>query len=434
MNRKNLQNIKNIFEERTGVSLTPTPRPIKSGKLLLVAAATVCILAISAVATHSFSSTEGDALSLTARYEGAGVVSVMVENLSDSDVTLQPEVKLRYWNSGALIPAAGTDVLFEGGTIPGGETKELFIDLSNAYDVETLETLPEGEDSLCLTLTNDRFFFGNYWVVKVPMTAQPQEDTPDPLYYTDRDILENMEPSLRFYYEEYTEFLSPEWMAMNQAYQIAYLTLFENFEGTIVAPIESPLGTNEFIYYHEYDDISLFDPWHDGFEQFKLVWDGYPAHFGLYKKILSAFEYPAAYEIQALIPSYNNEDPTDMTADGCVAIPLLWLYTYPAAMASPENYIFINGQFVTFAELEALKVYEDSDYACYELSSFIYSDLDAHIARCCRWFGYDHYNEEMDRRVKSIHSFYKEHLPEMIAYMEDIWAMRDEIAAREGSN
>lgn len=432
MNRKNLQNIKTIFEARTGTTLAPVRRPMKTGKLLLLAAAMVCILAISAVAAHSFSQMEGDALALTAQYEGAGVVTVTIENLSDSDVTLQPEVKLRHWNSGGLIPSTGGDVLFEGGTIPGHETGELWIDLSHAYDVETLETLPEGEDSLCLSLTNDRFLFGNTWVVKVPMTTETQEEAPNSLYYTDRDILENMEPSLRFYYEEYTEFLSPEWVAMNQEYQIAYLTLLSEFDGTIVPPVDGGLVTNEFIYYYEYEDVSLFDPYHSGYDQFKVVCSGYPAHFGLYKKVLSAVEYPACYEIQAIIPSRNDEDPTDMTTNSGSTIPLLWLFTYPTAKALPENYAFINGQLVTFGEMEEMKVYEDESYVCYEVSGLIYSDLDAYLARCCEWFGYDHYNEEMDQRVKNIYSFYKEHLPEMITYMEDMLAMRDAIAEAEG--
>ena len=429
MNEKNLRNIKTIFEARTGVSLPKARRRARLCRFPALAAAVVGLLVVSAAAVSSFSSLEGDALSLAAEYRGGGVIAVTVENLSRRDVTLEESVSLRYWNSSQPLSPAGGDVSFSRTSVPGGETEELLIDLSGAYDVAELENLPPEEDSYCLSLTNDRFLFGNTWVVRVPMISETEADAPDRLYYTDADILENMEPSLRFYYEEYTEFLSPEWMAMNQEYQIAYLTLFADFEGTIVAPIENPLGTNEFLYYD--CEESLFDPYHSGFDQFKVVWDGYPAHFGLYKKVLSAFEHPACYEIQAIIPSKNDEDPTDMTSNGGSTIPLLWLFTYPANMALPENYAFINGQLVTFAEMEDMKVYEDGDYVCYEISPLVYSDLDAHLARCCQWFGYDHYNEEMDGRVKNIYAFYKEHLPEMICYIEDIWAMRDEIYARE---
>lgn len=433
MNGKNLQNIKTIFEERTGVSLHKARQRTKLYRIPALVAAIVCLLAVSAAAVSGFSALEGDALILTAEYRGEGIVSVTAENLSRRTVTFEEEVSLRYWNGAGQVSPTGNTVTFSQTTLPGGERTEILIDLSGAYDIATLETLPPEEDSYCLSLTNDRFLFGNTWVVKVPMTAQTQTDAPDRLYYTDADILENMEPALRFYYEEYTEFLSPEWFAMNQEYQIAYLTLLSEFEGTVVSPIENPLGTNEFIYYYDCEE-SLFDPYHSGFDQFKVVWDGYPAHFGLYKKVLSAFEHPACYEIQAIIPSRNDEDPTDMTSSGGSTIPLLWLFTYPADMALPENYAFINGQLVTFAEMEDMKVYEDSDYVCYEISPLVYSDLDAYLARCCRWFGYDHYNEEMDSRVKNIHAFYTEHLPEMICYIEDIWAMQKEIEARESES
>ncbi len=433
MNPKNLQNIKTIFEDRTGVSLKSSHR--RTYRIPLLAAAIVFLLAVSAAAVSGFSALEGDALALTAEYRGRGIVAVTVENLSVRDVTFQEEVSLRYWDSARPLTPAAEGVTFSQTTVPGGETAELLIDLSEAYDPDTLETLPPDEDSYCLALTNNRFFFGNTWVVQVPMNTPIPDasDTIDPLDYMDEDILENVEPFLRFYFEEYPEFLSPEFFAMNQKYQIAYLTLFKHFDGTIVSPIENPLGTNEFIYYYDCEE-SLFDPYHSGFDQFKLVWDGYPAHYGLYKKVLSAFEHPACWEIQAIIPSINNEDPTDMTSNSGSTIPLLWLFTYPADMALPENYTFINGQLVTFAEMEEMKVYEDEYYACYEISPLIYSDLDAYLARCCDWFGYDHYNEEMDSRVKNIHAFYKEHLPEMIFYIEDIWAMRDEIYARESES
>lgn len=433
MNRTNYKNIRSRFEAETGVALKKAAPHPPAGAMLVMALLICALLAMSATAVHSFSRMEGDTLSLTAHYQGDGMITVTVENLSDSDVTLQPEVKLQYWNSGMRIAPTGDDLIFEGGTIPGHEIGTVTIDLSGAYDIDALESLPEGEDSYCLTLTNDQFFFGNDWVVRVWMEepAVPAEPPIHRLFYTDADILENMEPSLRFYYEEYTEFLSPEWFAMNQEYQIAYLTLLSKFEGTVVSPIENPLGTNEYIYYYDCEE-SLFDPYHSGFDQFKLVWDGYPAHFGLYKKVLTAFEHPACYEIQAIIPSRNDEDPTDMTTNSGSTIPLLWLFTYPADMALPENYAFINGQLVTFAEMEEMKVYEDNDYVCYEISPLVYSDLDAYLARCCDWFDYDHYNEEMDQRVKNIHAFYTEHLPEMICYIEDMLTMRDKIAEAEG--
>ena len=89
-NRTNLQNIKNIFEEKTGVDLDAGQRhrpPIKAA--MLVAAVLVCSLTMTAFAVSLFSSLSGDDLSLSATYEGNGIVTIQVENKSD-----KPEGKI----------------------------------------------------------------------------------------------------------------------------------------------------------------------------------------------------------------------------------------------------------------------------------------------------------------------------------------------------
>ena len=72
--KTNLQNIKDIFEEKTGVELVSRRRrPI--GVSVLVAAVMVCCLTMTAFAVSLFSSLDGDDLSLSATYEGNGLVS-----------------------------------------------------------------------------------------------------------------------------------------------------------------------------------------------------------------------------------------------------------------------------------------------------------------------------------------------------------------------
>lgn len=69
-NKTNLQNIKDIFEEKTGVALETRRRrqPIRAA--MLVAAVLVCSLTMTAFAVSLFSSLSGDDLSLSATYEG----------------------------------------------------------------------------------------------------------------------------------------------------------------------------------------------------------------------------------------------------------------------------------------------------------------------------------------------------------------------------
>ena len=67
-NKTNLQNIKDIFEEKTGVALETRRRrqPIRAA--MLVAAVLVCSLTMTAFAVSLFSSLSGDELrSLSAR-------------------------------------------------------------------------------------------------------------------------------------------------------------------------------------------------------------------------------------------------------------------------------------------------------------------------------------------------------------------------------
>ena len=96
--KTNLQNIKDIFEEKTGVELVSRRRrPI--GVSVLVAAVMVCCLTMTAFAVSLFSSLDGDDLSLSATYEGNGLVSIQVENRSNKNLSFQPQLRLMQWST-----------------------------------------------------------------------------------------------------------------------------------------------------------------------------------------------------------------------------------------------------------------------------------------------------------------------------------------------
>ena len=69
-NRTNLQNIKDIFEEKTGVNLDARQRRHPFRMAMVVAAVMVCCLSMTAFAVSLFSSLSGDDLALSATYEG----------------------------------------------------------------------------------------------------------------------------------------------------------------------------------------------------------------------------------------------------------------------------------------------------------------------------------------------------------------------------
>ena len=87
-NKTNLQNIKDIFEEKTGVALETRRRrqPIRAA--MLVAAVLVCSLTMTAFAVSLFSSLSGDELSLSATYKILEMTYTASDILSFYGITL----------------------------------------------------------------------------------------------------------------------------------------------------------------------------------------------------------------------------------------------------------------------------------------------------------------------------------------------------------
>jgi hypothetical protein len=88
----NLRNIQEIFEARTGVELRKERhfrRPVR--KAVFVAAVLALLLLTTAFTYPLFSPLDGDALTLSAVYEGSGIVSIQVENRSHKKLEFQPQ-------------------------------------------------------------------------------------------------------------------------------------------------------------------------------------------------------------------------------------------------------------------------------------------------------------------------------------------------------
>ena len=145
--RTNLQNIKDIFEKRTGVDLD-RGKSFQPFKMAVIAAAVIlCCLSATAFTFSLFSSLSGDDLGISAVYEGNGVVSVWVENRSDKDLHFQSALKLMQWStSEEIAPIAEKNVSFSGTHIPAHSSGTMTIDLSEAYDIAMLETPLAGND------------------------------------------------------------------------------------------------------------------------------------------------------------------------------------------------------------------------------------------------------------------------------------------------
>ena len=188
--RTNLQNIKDIFEKRTGVDLD-RGKSFQPFKMAVIAAAVIlCCLSATAFTFSLFSSLSGDDLGISAAYEGNGVVSVWVENRSDKDLHFQSALKLMQWStSEEIAPIAEKNVSFSGTHIPAHSSGTMTIDLSEAYDIAMLETPLAGNDWYFFVLTNNHFAFGQDWMCPVDF-AEPdivQTEYPAPVAPADAD-------------------------------------------------------------------------------------------------------------------------------------------------------------------------------------------------------------------------------------------------------
>lgn len=180
--KSNLQNIKNIFEKKTGVELENAPvwrYPIK--KYVVIAAVLVCSFTMTAFAASLFSSLSGDDLSLSSTYEGNGIVSIQVENKSDKDLNFQKQLKLMRWSTSEEIAPLSDNIIFENTEIKANTSGTMTIDLSAAYDFSVLEQ-PLVDDHYYFVLTNNNFLFGQDWMCSIeftePIITPIQDPTP----------------------------------------------------------------------------------------------------------------------------------------------------------------------------------------------------------------------------------------------------------------
>ena len=148
MQKHNLYNIKRNFEKKTGTRLIPRytaseRQPAPQRKVfrpaVLVAILSVLCLTLVAFTWPLFSPLDGDALTLSATYEGNGIVKIQVENRSHKELEFQPQTKLVKWITGEEVSQLTSDITFDDLSIKPYSTETITLNLSKAYDMELLE-------------------------------------------------------------------------------------------------------------------------------------------------------------------------------------------------------------------------------------------------------------------------------------------------------
>lgn len=409
-NQTNLQNIKGIFEEKTGVNLTLSHHHFHVSKIAVaVVAAIVCCFSMTAFAISMFSSLSGDELSLSATYEGNGLVSIYVENKSDKELNFQHQLKLMRWSTSEEITPLSNRIIFSGTEFEANTSGTMTIDMSQAYDIELLEQ-PLVDDHYYLVLTNNGFVFGQNWMCSVnfsqPITTEKVEPTPTSPYEADPDLIAKIQEELQPYFKNNT--LDPEEKRLQAAeYADLCQRLFEKLDISLVRPVVpielAPIYVDESV---------MFDPTVPEDMQQQLT-SLHPYCTDGYGKLIGASENDSALVAGAYIPHQQGD------MDGGVEIPLIYIFTYEtSSIQNQQDFAFVRGQLLTFEEMERYKIYEDKQYVCYDMTELFYSDLRSYVDSMVSRRSDIYFDEQIWNRVQNIYYYYRENFGTLLGYRD----------------
>lgn len=402
LTKRNKDNIKDIFERETGVTLEEKHSVLPVRTLVLVCAIVLMGLLLTAFTVPLFSPLDGDALTLSGSYAGDGIVSVRVKN--DSDKVLQiSDAKLFSWNDGEVELLPGGRVILENTRFEPHSEGYLTVDLSDAYDIEALETTLPGkpkESWYYLLLTNHAFSFGHDWMCSFHFVQEPElsEQEPASPEAAPSQTIGAVEEELRFYFEDAYYDVLPAFSENNFVYQQKVQELLLRREGTFVRPVDPwlLLDTPENV---------IFDETVPEEEQSRLIGQGHYSLDGYRRMVGSVFSGATsdfALQISGTIPREAGQ------TDGGVMIPLRYLFTYEAQAVQQEGaYAFVYGQILTFSELDENKVYSDEQYVVYDVTELFYTDLDAYIDAFVSGNSV-YFDETLRQRLHNINEYYSD--------------------------
>lgn len=426
MEKHNLYNIKRNIEKKTGTRLISgrvpserrsTPqRKVFRPAILTALISSLCLLLV-AFTWPLFSPLDGDALTLSAAYEGDGIVKIQVENRSHKELEFQPQTKLVKWITGEEVIQLSDDITFDDLSIKPHSTETITLDISKAYDIETLEASYVTE-WYYLILTNHNFMFGQEWKCSVYFGTQKLEDQPttEKLYSLDPAIIEQIEEELRFYFEDdYIGIFASNPMNYEYLQKVQELVLRcgKRIVPSVSASLMAAPAPDDMMFdkeTHTYDTPGQQITVHDPFG--KLVGTTEDEHI----KYLC----------------YHMPESKGETDGWC--LPLLYYSTFEvSAIESGEDCALIHGQIVSFAELEQYKVFENEQYVCYDVTHLFYTDLRGYVEDVLKYrdaSDQDYYfDEQIFSQIQMVYDYYKDNL--RIVTWEEFRELRGFCAIRE---
>jgi len=407
--KKNLHNIRQTFEEKTGVNLNVESRvsPKKTKYLLLAAA--LCALLLASCARTLFLGLNGDDLSLKGTYLGDGIVSIEVVNRSDKALEFQKQVKLMGWRNGEVEPLSGGTVRVENTRFPAHSGGTMLVDLSEAYDIKALENGTWGtleESGYYLILTNHDFLFGHDWMCFFHFSEPAEEITPTepetPPEPAPAQNLDGITDDLKSYFEDTYLDEPPTMTQAHFAYQQKVQELLAQTNGTLVHPVDPHV-------FVQTPREQVFDETLPMDIQYQVVIQQYHSLDAFNRMVGAAFSGTGSdqsLQIMAALPEYQGQ------TDGGQCIPVVYLFVYERAALTAENpYAFIYGNIIPFSRMEQDKVYEDDRYVIYDMTDLFYTDLDAHLddfVSVMKGKVSLYFDEQIRRRVHNVYDYFRD--------------------------
>lgn len=407
--KNNLRNIRQTFEEKTGVNLNVESRvsPKKTKYLLLAAA--LCALLLASCARTLFLGLNGDDLSLKGTYLGDGIVSIEVVNRSDKALEFQKQVKLMGWRNGEVEPLPGGTVRVENTRFPAHSGGTMLVDLSEAYDIKALENGTWGtleESGYYLVLTNHDFLFGHDWMCFFHFSEPAEEITPTepetPPEPAPAQNLDGITDDLKSYFEDTYLDEPPTMTQAHFAYQQKVQELLAQTNGTLVHPVDPHV-------FVQTPREQVFDETLPMDIQYQVVIQQYHSLDAFNRMVGAAFSGTGSdqsLQIMAALPEYQGQ------TDGGQCIPVVYLFVYERAALTAENpYAFIYGNIIPFSRMEQDKVYEDDRYVIYDMTDLFYTDLDAYLddfVSVMKGKVSLYFDEQIRRRVHNVYDYFRD--------------------------
>lgn len=166
-NEIHLKNIKSIIRTQTNVNFKEETNCNSVFRYATLVASIICIISLSAFASYKLNALRGDELALSSLYLGDGKCEIIITNLSQYKLDLQKDIKLMQWSTGEEVVGKKGDIHVSTKAIAAGETGVVYIDISDAYDVDQIKNNLEDGDWYYFVLTNDYFIFGHDWMCSI---------------------------------------------------------------------------------------------------------------------------------------------------------------------------------------------------------------------------------------------------------------------------